>query len=189
MIIVTATWVIEGPRIGKHPAMPGPAVRPCLPLSSTVRSERGDDVRAIIVPAAVLAFLAGGAAGAATIDVTPGSARPGERVHISVPGCGVGPDSHVAVSPAFTGNVMLFGKADTGNADPALRQELKPGVYPITAYCGDTTVRGQISVTAGGRPSAGQDGKPDYWLLLVVAFVVAGVTGAFLAGRRRRPVS
>lgn len=146
-------------------------------------------MRGIIVPAAALALLAGGAAGAATIDVTPGSAHPGERVHISVPGCGVGPDAHVAISPAFTGNVTLFGKADTGDADPTIRQELKPGVYPITAYCGDNTVRGQISVTAGARPSAGQDGRTNNWLLLVVALVIAGVAGTFLIGRWRRPVS
>jgi LPXTG-motif cell wall-anchored protein len=146
-------------------------------------------VRGIIVPAAALAFAAGGAAGAATIDVTPDSAHPGEKVHISVPGCSVGPDTHVAVSPAFTANVTLFGKAETGAADPTLRQELKPGVYPVTAYCGANTVRGQISVTVGDRPSAGQDGKTNNWLLLVVALVIAGVAGAFLIGRRRKSVS
>lgn len=145
-------------------------------------------MRGIIVSAAALAFAAGGAAGAATIDVTPSSSHPGERVHISVPGCGVGPTSHVAISPAFTGNVALFGKADTGDADPTIRQELKPGVYPITAYCGTNTVQGQISVTPGNRPSAGDDGKTNNWLLLVVAVVIAGVAATFLLGRRRRSV-
>jgi LPXTG-motif cell wall-anchored protein len=145
-------------------------------------------VRGIIVSAAALALVSGGAAGAATIDVTPSSSHPGERVHISVPGCSAGPTAHIAVSPAFTGNVTLFGKADTGDADPVIRQELKPGVYPITAYCGASTVQGQISIIAGDRPSAG-DGKTNNWLLLVVALVIAGVAGVFLIGRRRRPVS
>lgn len=187
MIIFADERVIGGPRVGKHPAKPGlPAVRRTAP-SSTVRARGGMSVRGIIVSAAALAFVAGGAAGAATIDVTPSSSHPGEKVHISVPGCGVGPSSHVAVSPAFAGNVALFGKADTGDADPVIRQELKPGVYPITAYCGTSTVRGQISVTAGKGPSAGDDGKTNGWLLLVVALVIAGVAATFLLGRRRRP--
>jgi hypothetical protein len=145
-------------------------------------------VRGIIVSAAALALAAGGAAGAATIVVTPGSAHPGEKVHISVPGCSVGPAAHVATSKAFTGNVALFGKADTGDADPTIRQELKPGVYPITAYCGASTVQGQVSVTAGDRPSAGDGGGTNDWLLLVVILVVAGVAATFLVGRRRRPL-
>jgi hypothetical protein len=128
-------------------------------------------------------------AAAQTITVTPDSAHPGQKVHISVPGCSAGPTAHVAVSAAFTGNVTLYGKADTGDADPMIRQELKPGTYPVTAYCGARTVQGQISVTADDRPSAGHDDKTNNWLLIVVGLVIAGVLTVFLLGRRGRNVS
>src|SRR3954451_10958296 len=136
---------------------------------------------------ACLAIAACGAwpAAAGSIVVTPSTPHPGQQVHISVPGCGTGPTAHVAVSTAFTANVTLYGKADTGDADPTIRQELKPGTYPITAYCGASTVQGQISVTAGDHTSGG----PGTWPLLVLVLVVAGVAGAFVVGRRRRSVS
>jgi len=125
-------------------------------------------------------------AAAQTIVVTPSSAHPGQKVHISVPDCSAGPTAHVAVSSAFVGNVTLYGKADTGDAEPVIRQELRPGTYPITAYCGARTVQGQISVTAEGRPSAGPGDRTNNWLFAVVALVIAGVAAAFLLGRRRR---
>ena len=128
-------------------------------------------------------------AAAATIVVTPSTPHPGQQVHISVPDCGTGPTAHVAVSAAFTANVTLYGKADTGDADPTIRQELKPGTYPITAYCGASTVQGKISVTADDRPSAGHDGGTNNWLLVVLAVVIAGVAAVFLLGRRRKGVS
>jgi hypothetical protein len=128
-------------------------------------------------------------AAAETIDVTPGSPHPGQKVHISVPGCSTGPTAHTAASQAFAGDVTLYGKADTGDADPVIRPDLKPGTYPITAHCGANTVRGQISVTAEDRPSAGHDDRTYNWLLFVAAVVIAGVTSAFLLGRRRRNLS
>lgn len=145
-------------------------------------------MRGVSTVAVALTIMISGPAAAETIVVTPASSHPGEKVHISVPGCSTGPTAHVAISPAFTGNVTLFGKADTGDADPVIRQELKPGVYPITAYCGAGTVKGQISVTTGDVHTTG-DGSSNNWLLLVVAVVIAGVAGAFLVGRRRKNVS
>ncbi|WP_345472272.1 hypothetical protein [Actinoallomurus oryzae] len=124
-----------------------------------------------------------------TISVTPGSAHSGQQIHISVPGCATGPTAHVAVSPAFTANVTLYGKADTGDADPTIRQELKPGSYPITAYCGAGTVKGTVSVAADDTPSGGQGGETNNWLLIVVFVVVAGVVTAFVLGRRGKRVS
>ncbi|GLY79927.1 hypothetical protein [Actinoallomurus iriomotensis] len=130
-----------------------------------------------------------GLAAADSITVTPGSPRPGQQVHISVPGCATGSSAHVAVSPAFTTNVTLYGKADTGDADPTIRQELRPGTYPVTAYCGADTVQGTISVAAGTDPSGDHGGGTNNWLLIVVFVVVAGVVAAFVFGRRGRRVS
>lgn len=148
-------------------------------------------VRAVRTAAlACAATLTGaGPAAADSITVTPGSPHAGQQVHISVPGCATGPTAHVAVSPAFTANVTLYGKADTGDADPTIRQELKPGSYPITAYCGAGTVNGTVSVVADGNPSGGQGGGPNNWLLIVVFVVVAGVIATFVLGRRGKRVS
>jgi hypothetical protein len=147
-----------------------------------------------VSPTAAVACVAVAACGAwpaaaESIDVTPSAPRPGQQVHISVPGCGTGPTAHIAVSTAFTANVTLYGKADTGDADPTIRQELKPGTYPVTAYCGASTVRGKISVTANDRTPAGRDDGTNNWLLFVVAVVIAGVATVFLLGRRRRDLS
>jgi hypothetical protein len=148
-------------------------------------------VRAVRTAAlACAATLTGiGPAAAGSITVTPGSPHPGQQIHISVPGCATGPTTHVAVSPAFTANVTLYGKADTGDADPTIRQELKPGSYPITAYCGADTVKGTISVVADGNPSGGQGGQTNNWLLVVVFVIAAGVVAVFVFGRRGRRIS
>ena len=106
---------------------------------------------AAVVLAATAAGVSASPAAAQTIPVTPSSPHPGQKVHISVPGCGVGPTAHTAMSEAFTRDVTLYGKADTGDADPMIKKELKPGTYPITAFCGGTlTVHGQVVVTGKG---------------------------------------
>jgi hypothetical protein len=145
-------------------------------------------VRAILACAAVM--VCGAWSGAAqNIVVTPAAPHPGQRVHISVPGCGTGPTPHTAVSAAFTGDVTLYGKADTGDGDPTIRQELKPGTYPITAHCGaNHTVQGQIAVAAN-VPSAGHQQNrrtADYWLLASAALILAAIAGAVLLRRRGR---
>jgi hypothetical protein len=145
-------------------------------------------MRAILACAAVMACGAWSVA-PQSIVVTPDAPRPGQRVHISVPGCSTGPTPHTAASTAFTGDVLLYGKADTGDADPMIRQELKPGTYPITAHCGaNHTVQGQIAVAAGA-PSAGpeQDRRTaDYWLIASAAVILAAIAGAVLLRRRAR---
>ena len=97
--------------------------------------------------------------------------------------------AHTAISAAFTGDVTLYGKADTGDADPTIRQELKPGTYPITAHRGaNHTVQGQIAVTAN-VPSAGHQQNrrtADYWLLASTALILAAIAGAVLLRRRGR---
>lgn len=91
------------------------------------------------------------------IAVSPAAPLPGERIHISVPGCSVGPTPHVARSDAFTRPVTLYGKGGTGEGDPRLKQGLRPGPYVITASCGGSTVHGQVAVVAGGgTPGATQ---------------------------------
>jgi hypothetical protein len=112
-----------------------------------------------------------------SIVVTPGEARPGQKVHISVPDCAVGPTEHSAASAAFTRDVVLSGKADTGDADAVLRKELKPGTYAITAHCGAAqSVRGQVVVRGGTGDMA------PYWLLGVL--LVAAGAGILLLRRR-----
>jgi hypothetical protein len=128
-----------------------------------------------------MAIVVGGAAGGETIVVTPDAPRPGQKVHISVSGCSVGPTPHTATSAAFTGTVALYGKADTGNADAVIRQELKPGTYPITAHCGANTVRGQIAVRTAGRGGP----SPDYWLIATVVLILVAIAGVLLRLRRR----
>lgn len=89
------------------------------------------------------------------VVVSPGTPRPGQRIHISVSGCSAGPTPHVARSQAFRHAVTLYGKADTGEADPRLKKGLPTGTYPITASCGDHAVHGRVVVIAGGGPSGG----------------------------------
>jgi hypothetical protein len=116
------------------------------------------------------------------IVVTPGAPHPGERVHISVPGCSVGPTEHTAVSAVFPADVTLHGKAETGDADVTIRPDVKPGTYAIAAHCGTTTVQGRIAVTGeSGQPARR---KTDYWLLIVPVLVLAAVAGVFLLRRR-----
>jgi hypothetical protein len=129
-----------------------------------------------------MAIVLGGAAGGQSIVVTPDAPRPGQKVHISVSGCSVGPSAHTATSAAFTGTVALHGKADTGNADAVIRQELKPGTYPITAHCGATTVRGEIAVRTAGRNGP----SPDYWLIATAALILAAIAGTLVRLRRRK---
>jgi hypothetical protein len=104
-----------------------------------------------------------GAAPAAAdgISISPHSPHPGQRIHISVPGCSVGPTAHVAKSAAFAHDVTLYGKADTGEGDPKLKKNLRPGPYAIVVSCGNgSTVRGEVVVVAkGGKP--GPTGMPS----------------------------
>ncbi len=130
---------------------------------------------------------------AQTIPVTPDSPRPGQRVHVSVPGCGVGTVPHTVRSAAFTHDVTLYGKSDTGEGDPTIRKDAAPGAYPITAYCEKSTVHGQVVVTAepagGTAPSpaahGGTGSTAAYWLLGAAAtFMIAGAGAVLLFSRR-----
>lgn len=140
---------------------------------------------------------------AQTIPVTPSTPRPGQRVHISVPDCSVGTRPHTAKSAAFARDVTLYGKSDTGDADPTIKQGLAPGTYPITAYCeGTRTVRGEVTVAggpsespAGGTtptPAASERGTGSavaYWMLGAAAAIVIAGAGAVLWFSRRTRTS
>ncbi|GAA4620975.1 hypothetical protein GCM10023196_007060 [Actinoallomurus vinaceus] len=103
----------------------------------------------VTVTAAVVTGLGAAPAAAQGIGVTPDTPHAGQRIHISVPDCSVGPTPHIAKSEAFTRDVTLYGKADTGEGDPRLKKDLQPGTYAITASCGNgRTVRGQVVVVA-----------------------------------------
>jgi hypothetical protein len=127
------------------------------------------------------------------IRVSPGEARPGQRIHITVPDCGVGPTRHTATSDAFTHRATLHGKADTGEADPRIKKGAAPGTYSIKATCGASTVLGQV-VVAGHRPAAGapptaprggHESNGPYWAFAAALVLLAG-GGALVAVRRRR---
>ncbi|MDN3354012.1 hypothetical protein [Actinomadura sp. DC4] len=143
---------------------------------------RGTRTVALTLLALLAIGLSAGPAVAETIVVTPAAARPGQRVHISVPGCSTGPTAHTAASAAFTGDVRLHGKADTGDADIVLKAGLKPGAYPIVAHCGATTVLGRIAIASD---NAGGGGRTNYWLLAIPALALAAIAGVFVLLRRR----
>jgi hypothetical protein len=114
-----------------------------------------------IVAAAATTGISAAPAVAESILVSPGTPHPGDKIHISVPGCSVGPTPHTAKSGAFEHDVTLYGKADTGEGDPKLKNGLKPGTYPITAFCGKgRTVHGQVVVIAKGE-KPGAPGAPS----------------------------
>jgi hypothetical protein len=132
-----------------------------------------------------MAIAVGGAAGGESIVVTPSAPQAGQKIHLSVPGCSTGPTPHTATSDAFTSTVPLYGKADTGDADAVLRQDLKPGTYPITAHCGASTVEGQIAVAGPVAPHH-RGPSPEYWLIAAVALILAALAGTVVRRRRRR---
>jgi hypothetical protein len=159
-------------------------------------------VHTLGVAAALVAVALGAPpAGAQTIPVTPGSPHPGQRVHISVPDCGAGRSPHTATSAAFASTVTLYGKSDTGEADPTIRRDLAPGTYPITAFCdASRTVRGQVVVTGitarpspqhaasvGSSPAASRtphDSTGAYWVLGAVAAALAAGAAVMLIRAR-----
>lgn len=143
--------------------------------------------RKTIALAVAVIFATASPAAAQTIVVTPGTTRPGQRIHISVPGCSVGPTAHVAMSAAFTTSVTLYGKAENGDADPTIRQEARPGTYPITASCAGGLVKGQVTVEDqnGGTPGVQTD-NTNTWLIILAVLVLAVVAGVFVLPRRRR---
>ncbi len=124
---------------------------------------------------------------AQTILVTPDSARPGQKVHISVPDCGVGATPHTATSAAFAQNITLYGKSDTGEGDPTIKKDVAPGTYPITATCeAGQTVRGQIVVAAERSPATSRGGSTNiaFWTLGTAMLVIAACGGILLARAR-----
>jgi hypothetical protein len=81
------------------------------------------------------------------ISVTPPQTRPGSQITLSVPNCSVGDTRHWASSPAFVGDVTLYGKAYDGVSPARLKPRLAAGKYSITAYCGTNDVaRGYVTV-------------------------------------------
>jgi LPXTG-motif cell wall-anchored protein len=141
----------------------------------------------------LLATAVGPPALADGIRVSPGEASPGQRVHITVPDCGVGPTRHTVTSRAFAHRATLYGKAETGKADPRIKSGLAPGTYGIKAFCGERrTVLGQVVVAGQHRPAAGpaasarrSGSNGPYWALAAVLAVLAGGAGLFALRRRR----
>ncbi|MFB4298143.1 hypothetical protein [Actinomadura sp. NTSP31] len=82
------------------------------------------------------------------LTVRPGVARTGEKVALSVPGCG--PGRHWASSEAFGGRVRLDG-TDGTDGTATIRDGVRPGAYEVVAHCRHRTVKGKVRV--GGRPT------------------------------------
>ncbi|MEW2358153.1 hypothetical protein [Spirillospora sp. NPDC029432] len=96
-----------------------------------------------VVGAAVIAAgLAAPASGAEDVPgdgmtVTPGVARPGERVRVSTPGC-----KGRAESIAFTEGARLGGR---GTA--RLKRSIGAGTYTVVAECGGRQVSARLTVS------------------------------------------
>lgn len=99
-----------------------------------------------LVAAGMLAPATGEATAIGHDDVTvePGVARPGERVRVSVPGCG-------GMARAVTSEVFA-GQAVRGAA--TVKPDAAPSTYAVEARCGSRKVTGKIRV-------AGRLGWPD----------------------------
>ncbi|MGI5165426.1 hypothetical protein ACQEU3_13810 [Spirillospora sp. CA-253888] len=104
---------------------------------------------AALATAGLVVPTAGEATAAASkrVAVSPKTAQPGQRVELRVPGCAVGAQRHWATSPAFTGKVVLGGKADFGTGVATLKKGLRAGSYAVTAHCGPRTVTGKVKVS------------------------------------------
>lgn len=134
---------------------------------------------------ALIALVIGAPAPGDGIRVSPGEARAGQQVHLTVPDCAVGPTRHTATSPAFTHRATLHGKADTGEADTRIRYGLAPGTYRITASCGANTLFGRV-VVAGPPPRPAQRSGGSNGVYWVLAAAAATGGGALLIARLRR---
>ncbi|GAA4076351.1 hypothetical protein [Actinomadura miaoliensis] len=88
------------------------------------------------------------AIGARPVLVSPNTPRPGERIDVTVPGCeAAGSGRRWARSAAFTGTVTLTGDDDLGVGTAVVRRDARPGVYDVTARCGDRTIVGGLKVS------------------------------------------
>lgn len=88
-----------------------------------------------LISVGILAPGAGDGPGRDQVTVVPGTARPGERVEVSVPGCA---SPRPATSRAFTGRAV--GGAAT------VKRDVVPDTYPVVAQCGPRRVTGEVRV-------------------------------------------
>ncbi|MQY06062.1 hypothetical protein [Actinomadura macrotermitis] len=116
---------------------------------------------AALVTAGLVTPAAGAAKAQARVEVSPGVARPGQRVGLTVPGCSVGTQRHWAESKVFTGPVTLGGKADAGLGTATVRHGAAAGTYKIVAHCGARTLTGRIKVSSRGSWPAVLSGSLD----------------------------
>jgi hypothetical protein len=109
---------------------------------------------AALVAGALVAPATGEAtsSGSNGIKVSPGTARPGQRVELTVRGCSVGPDRHWARSTAFTKDVTLQGKGADGLAEATIKKSIGSGSYDIVAHCGSKKVTGHVKISRRSLP-------------------------------------
>ncbi|MWA02029.1 hypothetical protein F8568_016945 [Actinomadura sp. LD22] len=105
----------------------------------------------VLGSALVAAGLLAPAAGEATtsghdgLTVRPGTTRAGDKIELSVSGCG--PGRHWASSDVFDGRAQLDGQDGTA----VLKDDAKPGTYTVRVRCGSRTASGKVRVA--GRPA------------------------------------
>ena len=105
------------------------------PVSATVLGA-GLVVAGLLAPAPGEVTSASGDA----LVVRPGVTRPGERIAISIPGCG----GLRATSEVFAGR--------TADGEATVKHSAEPGTYAVVAHCGSRKVTGEVRVT--DRPPA-----------------------------------
>ncbi|MBO2460500.1 hypothetical protein [Actinomadura violacea] len=100
----------------------------------------------VLGTALVAAGLLAPAAGQATtsgkdgLTVRPGTVRAGQKVELSVPGCG--PGRHRASSDAFDERALLDGTGGTAE----IKDGARPDTYRVSVDCGGRTVTGKVRV-------------------------------------------
>ncbi|QKG22720.1 hypothetical protein [Actinomadura verrucosospora] len=100
----------------------------------------------VLGTALVAAGLLAPAAGEATtsqqdgLTVRPGTVRAGQKVELSVPGCG--PGRHRASSDAFDGRALL----DDSDGTATIKDGVRPDTYRVSVDCGRRKVTGKVRV-------------------------------------------
>jgi hypothetical protein len=87
--------------------------------------------------------------GGAGLSVTPSSPAAGSEVALRATGCTL--RTATAVSTAFVADARLSGADGTLTGDTRVRGAAGPGSYDVRIACGETMIKGRITVVAQSR--------------------------------------